>query len=336
MGKDDYNKTVSRQYNRLLEQCKVHMDRFEKEYPEPREDFQALLKERGVSRRDFLKWTSFMTAALMLPPIFEPMVARAAENFSRLPVVWLHFAECTGCSEALLRSSYPNVDDILLETISLEYHETIMAAAGDQAEKCLEQARARGVRFFTASDGITPRRTADGHAGAVALDPHFWTDPLAMRAVVGGLASAIEAAAGIGLATRARELERRLGALDAEIRSALATIAPEARRLVTGHESMGYFAERYGFTLEGALVPSLSTQAEVSAAEMARLSEIIAASGTRAIFTEVGTPGAVAEALARDTGARVVPLATHLLPADGSYFTFMRELAATVVSALRP
>ena len=55
MGKDDYNKTVSRQYNRLLEQCKVHMDRFEKEYPEPREDFQALLKERGVSRRDFLK-----------------------------------------------------------------------------------------------------------------------------------------------------------------------------------------------------------------------------------------------------------------------------------------
>jgi quinone-reactive Ni/Fe-hydrogenase small subunit/[NiFe] hydrogenase small subunit len=140
MGKDDYNKTVSRQYNRLLEQCKVHMDRFEKEYPEPREDFQALLKERGVSRRDFLKWTSFMTAALMLPPIFEPMVARAAENFSRLPVVWLHFAECTGCSEALLRSSYPNVDDILLETISLEDHETIMAAAGDQAEKCLEQA----------------------------------------------------------------------------------------------------------------------------------------------------------------------------------------------------
>ncbi len=203
-------------------------------------------------------------------------------------------------------------------------------------QKCLQQARARGVRFFTASDGITPRRTADGHAGAVALDPHFWTDPLAMRAVVGGLASAIEAAAGIGLATRARELERRLGALDAEIRSALATIAPEARRLVTGHESMGYFAERYGFTLEGALVPSLSTQAEVSAAEMARLSEIIAASGTRAIFTEVGTPGAVAEALARDTGARVVPLATHLLPADGSYFTFMRELAATVVSALRP
>jgi Ni,Fe-hydrogenase I small subunit len=57
-------------------------------------------------------------------------------------VVWLHFAECTGCSEAFLRTSYPNVDDILLDTISLEYHETLMAAAGKQAEECLEKALA--------------------------------------------------------------------------------------------------------------------------------------------------------------------------------------------------
>src|SRR5512136_770324 len=158
MGKDDYNKTVSRQYNRLLAQCKVHMDRFEKEYPEPREDFQALLKERGVSRRDFVKWTSVMTAALMLPPIFRPMVAKAAENFSRLPVVWLHFAECTGCSEAFLRSSYPNVDDILLETISLEYHETLMAASGYQAEQNLEKAiHDFAGKFICVIEGALPR-----------------------------------------------------------------------------------------------------------------------------------------------------------------------------------
>ncbi len=81
-----------------------------------------------------------MTAALMLPPVFSSKVAEAAEKFSRLPVVWLHFAECTGCSESLLRTSYPNIDDILLETISLEYHETLMAAAGHQAEECLEKA----------------------------------------------------------------------------------------------------------------------------------------------------------------------------------------------------
>jgi quinone-reactive Ni/Fe-hydrogenase small subunit/[NiFe] hydrogenase small subunit len=122
-----------------MEQCQAHMDRMDKELPKAREDFGEVLKERGVTRRDFLKWTSAMTAALMLPPMFKPMVARAAENFSRVPVVWLHFAECTGCSEAFLRTSYPNVDDILLDTISLEYHETLMAAAGKQAEECLEK-----------------------------------------------------------------------------------------------------------------------------------------------------------------------------------------------------
>ena len=130
-----YQSTISRQYSQLMQQCKVNLDRMEQELPPPRDDLQETLKERGVTRRDFIKWTSLTTAALMLPPMFKPLVARAAENFSRLPVVWLHFAECTGCSEALLRSSYPNVDDILLDTISLEYHETLMAAAGYQAEE---------------------------------------------------------------------------------------------------------------------------------------------------------------------------------------------------------
>lgn len=135
----EYNRTISKQYRQLMEQAKVHLDKMDRELPPSVEDFGTLLKERGISRRSFLKWTSVMTGALMLPPVFKPMVARAAEQFSRLPVVWLHFAECTGCSEAFLRTSYPNVDDILLDTISLEYHETLMAAAGDQAEACLEK-----------------------------------------------------------------------------------------------------------------------------------------------------------------------------------------------------
>ncbi len=136
----EYKKMISKQYRDLMEYCKANLDKVEAEMPPAREDFYESLKERGVSRRDFMKWTSFMTAALMLPPVFRPVVARAAENFSRVPVVWLHFAECTGCSEAFLRTSYPNVDDILLDTISLEYHETLMAAAGRQAEENLEKA----------------------------------------------------------------------------------------------------------------------------------------------------------------------------------------------------
>jgi len=154
----EYKKEIDRHYKKLLEHCQVHMEEIEKSLPPPREELHPLLRDRGFSRRDFIKWTSAMTAALMLPPIFRPMVAKAAENFSRLPVVWLHFAECTGCSEALLRSSYPNVDDILLETISLEYHETLMAASGDQAEKCLEDAvHTFAGKFVCVIEGALPR-----------------------------------------------------------------------------------------------------------------------------------------------------------------------------------
>lgn len=135
-----YRKLVARQYHDLMEHCQRNLKRVEETLPEPRENLKDLLEERGITRRDFVKWTSMMTAVLMLPPMFRPAVARAAENFGRLPVVWMHFAECTGCTEAFLRSSYPNVDSILLETISLEYHETLMAASGDQAEECLEKA----------------------------------------------------------------------------------------------------------------------------------------------------------------------------------------------------
>jgi len=139
-SKDNYKNTVTKQYRQLMEHCRAHMERMDQELPEPRVQFAECLSDRGISRRDFLKWSSIMTTALMLPPMFRPMVAKAAENFSRVPVVWLHFAECTGCSESFLKTSYPDVDDILLDTISLEYHETLMAAAGHQAEQNLEKA----------------------------------------------------------------------------------------------------------------------------------------------------------------------------------------------------
>jgi quinone-reactive Ni/Fe-hydrogenase small subunit len=130
---------ATKQFSQLLEHCRFNMDQLEKELPAPAEDFREVMKFRGVSRRDFIKWTTAMTAALMLPPMFRPMVARAAENFGRIPVVWISLAECTGCLEGFLRTSYPAVEDVLFETISLEYQENLMAAAGYQAEQNLEK-----------------------------------------------------------------------------------------------------------------------------------------------------------------------------------------------------
>ena len=99
-----------------------------------------LLKDKGFTRRDFMKWAGAMTAFMALPSAMTPMVARAAELSDRLPVIWLHMAECTGCSEGLLRTDAPSIDSLIFDYISLEYHETIMAAAGWQAEENLEHA----------------------------------------------------------------------------------------------------------------------------------------------------------------------------------------------------
>ena len=98
------------------------------------------LKKSGFSRRDFMKWAGAMTAFMALPASMAPTVARAAELSDRLPVIWLHMAECTGCSESLLRTDAPSIDSLIFDYISLEYHETVMAAAGWQAEENLESA----------------------------------------------------------------------------------------------------------------------------------------------------------------------------------------------------
>lgn len=103
-------------------------------------NLDAELSAKGFDRRDFMKWAGVMTSALALPSSFVPLTAKAAEVANRLPVIWLHMAECTGCSESLLRTEDPSIDSILFDMINLEYHETIMAAAGYQAEENLESA----------------------------------------------------------------------------------------------------------------------------------------------------------------------------------------------------
>jgi [NiFe] hydrogenase small subunit len=108
---------------------------------EQEKEFLERLESKGVSRRDFMKYCTFLTATMGLSSSFVPKVAEVfAAPTQRPPVVWLHFGECTGCSEALLRSQYPYIDELVLEILSVEYHETIMAAAGHQAEEQLHNA----------------------------------------------------------------------------------------------------------------------------------------------------------------------------------------------------
>jgi hydrogenase small subunit len=93
---------------------------------------------QGYSRRDFLKFASWLAAAAGIDASGMGEVIHAMDTKPRLPVVWFHFQECTCCRESFIRSSHPIVSDIILDKISLDYTETLMAAAGHQAEAALK------------------------------------------------------------------------------------------------------------------------------------------------------------------------------------------------------
>ncbi len=98
-----------------------------------KETFYEYVQKRGVSRKDFLKFCTAITAMMGFEASFAPKVVEALETQERIPVIYKHFQECTGCSESFIRTAHPTVGDLILDMISLDYHETLMAASGDQA-----------------------------------------------------------------------------------------------------------------------------------------------------------------------------------------------------------
>lgn len=97
-------------------------------------ELEQHLRSHGVSRRSFLKYCTAVTASLGLPLSMVEKVAAAVAGDTRPPVIWLHFQECTGDTEALLRASRPTAAEVVLDYLSVDYHETLMAAAGHQVE----------------------------------------------------------------------------------------------------------------------------------------------------------------------------------------------------------
>lgn len=210
-------------------------------------------------------------------------------------------------------------------------------------QKTLETVRSKGVKFFTASDNIAVRHvgpgegipTGDPDQAVGAEDPHLWMDPIAIKSVVVALVPALKKELNLDVTARGKLLQDRLDKLNNEVADILTPIAPAERKLVTGHESMGYFARRYNFRLVGVIIPSLSSQAGVSAADLASLKKAIQENNVKAVFTELGTSPVIAKAIGDETGVKVVELTTHGLPGDGSYFTFMKNLAAVITNALK-
>jgi hydrogenase small subunit len=149
-----------------------------KDFPEgtPGEkgDLFERLIARGVSRRDFMKFCGSMAAILALPGTFAGKIAEALEKAMKPYVVWLEFQDCAGDSESMLRATKPTIADIVLDVISLEYHETIMAGSGKYAEKALQDVvKNQKGKYIAIVEGAVPM--GDGGiyctiAGKTALD----------------------------------------------------------------------------------------------------------------------------------------------------------------------
>ena len=164
-------------------------------------------------------------------------------------------------------------------------------------------------------------------------DPHWWQDPrnglLAVEAIRAALADADPAGAA-AYERNARRYAARLRALDAGIKRCIDELPPERRKLVTTHDALGYYADRYGLEVIGALIPSLSSQAQPSAGDTQELVEQIRSEGVQAIFPESSLDPQLEEAVSREAGADVgrALYADALGPAGSAGATYLGSLAA--------
>jgi ABC-type Zn uptake system ZnuABC Zn-binding protein ZnuA len=176
------------------------------------------------------------------------------------------------------------------------------------------------------------------HEGA---DPHVWMDPQNVKVWVENIVVALSQADPQNAAAyRANgdAYAEQLDELDRWAQAQIAAIPAENRKLVTDHESFGYFAEHYGFEIVGALIPSYSTLSEPSAGELAELEAAVRSYGVSAIFIGVSVNPALAERVAADTGVTLVPVYTESLsegePA-ASYIDLIRYDVEAIVAALQ-
>ncbi|MBN2623591.1 MAG: zinc ABC transporter substrate-binding protein [Acidimicrobiales bacterium] len=212
-----------------------------------------------------------------------------------------------------------------------------------------------GAVVFEAIEHVAPLATAagddehhddedDGH-GHGPVDPHFFTDPARMatatEALATVLADEVPALATTEFRDRAAAYVDDLRALDAEVEATLADVPAERRKLVTDHDVLGYFGERYGFEIVGAVIESSTTQAAPSASDLDDLAATLRAEDVPAVFVDASAAGSLADTLADEVGdVAVVELFIESLGDDGSgadtYAGMARTNASRIAGALAP
>ncbi|MEU4343897.1 zinc ABC transporter substrate-binding protein AztC [Nocardia sp. NPDC023852] len=204
-------------------------------------------------------------------------------------------------------------------------------------------ARSAGVPALAVADHIDPiSYVADESAGRA--DPHFWTDPHRVhRAVEVISAHVLDHVRGIDADTVRANTDRYLAEIDQLDRwmaEQFAVIPPERRQLVTNHHVFGYLAQRFGFQVIGAVIPSGTTLASPSPSDLGALAGAIRTAGVGAIFADSSQPDRLARVLADQVGVHIQVIALHseslTRPGSGagSYLDMMRTNTAAIVRGL--
>lgn len=122
-------------------------------------DFDAIEDRLALPRRDFLKFCTVMASTMGLCAGADAAIAQAIASARRPSVIWIQFQECTGCTESLLRANHPTIERLILDIISLDYHETLFAAAGHQAEAARRQAmKDNKGKYLLVVEGAIPTK----------------------------------------------------------------------------------------------------------------------------------------------------------------------------------
>ena len=211
-----------------------------------------------------------------------------------------------------------------------EFMSTIVANAGTLVQPVI------------VSDGIATREFTANTDEHFSADPHVWMDPanvvIWVQNIEAALSSYDPAHKELYHANSTAYIAE-LKTLDQWIEEQVAQISPENRKLVTDHMLFGYFAEKYGFTIVGALIPSYSSVAEPSARELAALEDAIRQYGVKVILVGNTVNPSLADQVASDTGTRLVQFYTGSLSTpDGpasTYLNYMRFNVTTIVDALK-
>ena len=204
------------------------------------------------------------------------------------------------------------------------------------------------LHIVDASAGLISRKPKSGEtaldsSAAGDTDPHFWLNPENVIRYVNNIRDALaemDPANGSDYRHNAQTYIDQLTELDQWIFDAVSQIPTENKILVTNHESLGYFADRYGFQIAGAVIPSTSSDAMPTAKQLADLVSIIRTRRIKAIFLETGSNPDLAEQVARETGITIVnTIYTHsLTQQDGpapTYIDMMKFDVMTIVQVLQ-